>query len=142
MSNDAQFRLPPRQRKGTPCVPGCDTAVAVGFSEIQAKRAASQSVGRLLIQTGRPLEQLTIGDLEALADACRAREAATGQRWRHYRTALVCAHTVLFHLDIVSQPPEPPQHPAADPQITAAYTKFLTGTGRTQIMLSTCVVRV
>ena len=89
----------------------CDTAVAVGFSETQAKRAASQSVGRLLIQTGRPLEQLTIGDLEALADACRAREAATGQRWRHYRTALVCAHTVLFHLDIVPQPPEPPQQP-------------------------------
>ena len=89
----------------------CDTATAVGFSEIQAKRAASQSVGRLLIQTGRPLEQLAIDDLEALADACRAREAATGQGWRHYRTALVCAHTVLFHLDIVPQPPEPLQQP-------------------------------
>ena len=64
-----------------------------------------------MIQTGRPLEQLAIDDLEALADACRAREAATGQGWRHYRTALVCAHTVLFHLDIVPQPPEPLQQP-------------------------------
>ena len=89
----------------------CDTATAVGFSEIQAKRAASQSAGRLLIQTGRPLEQLVTGDLEALADACRARETATGQGWRHYRTALVCAHTVLFHLDIVPRPPGPPQQP-------------------------------
>ncbi|HPQ85892.1 MAG TPA: integrase, partial [Actinomycetota bacterium] len=52
----------------------CDTAVIVGFTEIQAKRAASQSVGRLLIQTGRPLEALTVGDLDELAAACRARE--------------------------------------------------------------------
>jgi len=89
----------------------CDTAVAVGFTELQAERAASQSVGRLLIQTGRPLDQLTIGDLDALADACRAREAATGQGWRHYRSALVCAHTVLFHLDIVDEPPKPAQQP-------------------------------
>ena len=89
----------------------CDAAVAVGFTEIQAKRAASQSVGRLLIQTGRPLEALTIGDLDELAAACLARENATGQGWRHYRSALVCAHTVLFHLDIVDEPPEPAQQP-------------------------------
>lgn len=89
----------------------CDTAVTIGFTEIQARRAASQSAGRLLIQTGRGLDQLTLGDLNELADACRAREAATGQGWRHYRSALVCAHTVLFHLDIVEAPPEPAQQP-------------------------------
>ena len=89
----------------------CDTARAVGFTEIQAKRAASQSIGRLLIQTGRRLDHLTAGDMDALADACRAREAATGQGWRHYRTALVCAHTVLFHLDIVTAPPGPQRDP-------------------------------
>ena len=89
----------------------CDTATAVGFSEIQAKRAASQSVGRLLIQTGRPLDQLTVADLDGLAAACRAREAATGQGWRHYRSALVCAHTVLFHLGVIDEPPEPAQRP-------------------------------
>jgi integrase len=89
----------------------CDTAVAVGFTEIQARRAASQSVGRLLIQTGRRLDQLTISDLDELAATCRAREAATGQGWRHYRSALVCAHTVLFHLGIVDEPPEPAQQP-------------------------------
>ncbi len=89
----------------------CDTAVTLGFSEIQVKRAASQSAGRLLIQTGRPLDQLTVGDLEDLADACRARQAATGQSWRHYRSALVCARTVLFHLDVIYEPPEPAQQP-------------------------------
>ena len=79
----------------------------VGFTPIQAKRAASQSVGRLLIQTGRPLDRLALADLDALADACREREALTGQGWRHYRSAIVCAHQVLFHLDIVETPPVP-----------------------------------
>ena len=111
----------------------CRTAAAVGFSEVQARRAASQSVGRMLIQTGRRLDQLTVGDMEALADACRAREAVTGQGWRHYRSALVCAHTVLFHLDIVARPPEPPQQPESfearlagcHPNLRAAFVAYL-----------------
>lgn len=89
----------------------CDTAVEVGFTEIQAKRAASQSIGRLLIQTGRGLDDLTLADVGALGAACRARAATTGQGWRHYRSALVCAHTVLFHLDIVEEPPAPQKAP-------------------------------
>ena len=111
----------------------CDTAVAVGFGEIAAKRAASQSVGRLLIQTGRPLGRLTVDDLEDLADACRTRQAATGQGWRHYRSALVCARTVLFHLDVIDEPPEPAQQPEsfedrlADcrPQLRPAFVAYL-----------------
>lgn len=111
----------------------CDTAVTLGFSEIQAKRAASQSIGRLLIQTGRPLDQLTVGDLEDLADACRARQAATGQSWRHYRSALVCARTVLFHLDIIDEPPEPAQQPESfegrladcHPKLRPAFVAYL-----------------
>mgnify|MGYP006315004379 CR=1 FL=1 len=55
-----------------------EAAETVGFTAIQAKRAASQSVGRLLIQTGRALDDLGLGDLDALSDTCRAREAATG----------------------------------------------------------------
>lgn len=88
-----------------------EVAESIGFTKIQAKRAASQSVGRLLIQTGRPLDQLEIADLNALADACRRREATTGQGWRHYRSAIVCAHQVLFHLDIIDTPPEPTSQP-------------------------------
>lgn len=111
----------------------CDTAVSVGFTEIQAKRAASQSVGRLLIQTGRDLDALTVADLDALADACRAREASTGKGWHHYKGALVCAHTVLFHLDIVSAAPAPAQQPdtfedrlaAAHPNLRPAFVAYL-----------------
>lgn len=88
-----------------------DTATAVGFTPIQARRAASQSIGRVLLQTGRRLDDITVADLDALAEACRDREAATGQGWHHYRGALVCAHTVLFHLDIITTPPAAAQQP-------------------------------
>lgn len=88
-----------------------EAAESVGFTKVQATRAASQSIGRLLIQTGRPLAQLGVADLDALADACRQREAATGQGWRHYRSAIVCAHQVLFHLDIINTPPTPATQP-------------------------------
>jgi integrase len=82
-----------------------EAAESIGFTPIQSKRAASQSVGRLLIETGRPLDQLDVADLDALAEACRRREATTGKGWHHYRGAIVCAHRVLFHLDIVDAPP-------------------------------------
>lgn len=88
-----------------------DTAEAVGFTPIQAKRAASQSVGRLLIQTGRPLDGLTVEDLDDLAAACRLREETDGQGWRHYRAAIVTAHTVLFHLGVVDEPPPAASQP-------------------------------
>ena len=119
----------------------CTMAIRVGFTEIQARRAASQSVGRLLIQTGRDLDQLTVGDLDALGDACRRRAAATGQGWRHYRSALVCAHTVLFHLDVLDTPPPPAQQRASledrfadcHPRLRPAFVAYLerkTGTCR------------
>ena len=87
------------------------TAETLGFTPIQAKRAASQSVGRLLLQTGRPLDGLTIADLEELADACRMRQKADGQGWGHYRAAIVTAHTVLFHLGVVETPPPAASQP-------------------------------
>ncbi len=80
-------------------------AEAIGFARIHAMRLASQSVGRLLIQTGRPLQQLTVADLSELAEACRCRQATTGQGWGHYRAAINAAHRVLFHLGIVDAPP-------------------------------------
>jgi site-specific recombinase XerD len=86
-------------------------AIEVGFTPTQARRAASQSAGRLLIQTGRPLDQLQIADLDALAAACRQRETDTGQGWRHFDSALVCAQTVLFHLGVVENLPPPARTP-------------------------------
>lgn len=80
-------------------------AEAIGYTPIQALRVASQSVGRLLIQSGRRLEELTLADLDELAVACCRREEATGEGWSHYRAALNAAHRVLFHLGVVEAPP-------------------------------------
>jgi integrase len=83
----------------------CQAAESIGYTPINAWRCASQSIGRLLIQSGRSLDELTVADLEELAAACRNREEETGEGKRHYRSALSCAHRVLFHLGIVETPP-------------------------------------
>ncbi|MDA8062752.1 MAG: tyrosine-type recombinase/integrase [Actinomycetota bacterium] len=114
-------------------------AEAVGFTPIQALRVASQSVARLLIQSGRHLEELSLADFEEFTDACRRREASTGKGWRHYRSALNAAHRVLFHLAVLDTPPPPwelPEpferrvadvHPALRPAFVA-YLERKTGT--------------
>jgi integrase len=83
----------------------CRAAEVIGYTPGQSLRAASQSIGRLLIQTGRQLDQLTVADFDVFADACRQREEATGEGWGHYHSALSCAHRVLFHLEIIDTPP-------------------------------------
>lgn len=124
-----------------------DTAITVGFTPTQARRAASQSVGRLLIQSGRPLDRLEVGDLDALADACRQRHTETGKGWHHYEGALACAHTVLFHLGVVEQPPPPAQQPQAlddrfkgvRPELAVLFVAYLnrkTGTCRPKTVTS------
>ena len=72
-----------------------------------ASGIASQSVARLLIQTGRRLDELTVADLDELAAACRARQDRTGRGWRHYRGAIHAARQVLFHLGVARHPPRP-----------------------------------
>jgi len=108
-------------------------AEAVGFTPIQAFRVASQSVARLLIQSGRPLEELSLADFEELTDAGRRREASTGKGWRHYRSALNAAHRVLFHLAVLDTPPphwqmpEPFERRVADvhPALRPAFVAYL-----------------
>jgi len=83
----------------------CEAAQSIGYTPINAWRSASQSVGRLLIQSGRRLDELTLADFEELTEACRNQEQATGEGKRHYRSALSCARRVLFHLEIIDTPP-------------------------------------
>jgi len=83
----------------------CEAAQSIGYTPINAWRSASQSVGRLLIQSGRHLDELTLADFEELKEACRSQEETTGKGKRHYRSALSCAHRVLFHLEIIETPP-------------------------------------
>ena len=108
-------------------------AEGIGYTPIQTLRVASQSVGRLLIQTGRGLDGLTLADLDDLADACRRRQEATGEGWSHYRAALNAAHRVLFHLGIVDAPPPHWQGPKSfeermaevPPPLRGAFVAYL-----------------
>ena len=78
---------------------------AVGFTPTQMLRIASQSIGRILVQSGKHLGEVTLVDLDDLASACRDRETESGEGWTHYRSALNCAHRVLFHLGVLEDPP-------------------------------------
>ncbi len=87
----------------------CQGAQAIGYTPGMAVRVASQSVGRMLVQTGCHLEELSLADFEELASACA--ERGEGQGWRHYRSALSAAQRVLFHLGIVEELPPAWEHP-------------------------------
>lgn len=86
-------------------------AEAIGYTPIQSLRVASQSVGRLLIQSGRHLDDLTLRDFDELIDACRQRTHSTAKGWTHYRGATSAAQRVLFHLGIVAALPPYGQGP-------------------------------
>jgi integrase len=80
-------------------------AVAVGFSDHMVKRTAERVVVRLLIQTGRTLEMLTVADLDELEAAFRDRAAADGTSGKNDLALRHAAQAVLFHLDIVDVTP-------------------------------------
>ena len=69
---------------------------------------ASQVLVRLLIQTGRPMRQLSNADLDAFQDAVHERERGH-HRLRHYRQALHATRTVLFHLGVLAEPAPVPE---------------------------------
>lgn len=75
-----------------------------GFSERVVSSVASQIIYRLLIGTGRSLEEITSGDFDDLSAACIARQDRTGQGWRHYQDAMPAARQILFHLGILAEP--------------------------------------
>jgi integrase len=79
----------------------------LGFTQRQASAVASQIVARLLVQTGRRLEELTEDDLGDLVAACEERQRRTGAGWKHYRGALHTARQVLFHLGVLAAPAPP-----------------------------------
>ncbi|WP_217898690.1 hypothetical protein [Haloechinothrix alba] len=81
------------------------TAAELGFTERVRLATGSQVPVRLLIQTGRPLEQLTVTDLAEFTAACRDRQTRTGKGHKHYLAAASNAQRVLFHLGIVEQLP-------------------------------------
>jgi integrase len=110
----------------------CHGAQAIGYTPAVAVRVASQSVGRMLIQTGRHLDDLTLADFEELADACAERDSRAGD-WRHYQSALSAAQRVLFHLGVVDKPPPAWEQPKSlrermqgvHPPLRASFVAYL-----------------
>jgi integrase len=80
-------------------------AAAAGFTERVTSGTASQVIARLLIQTGRPLAELTTADFAELAAACQEREQRDGTGWRHYSKAIYAARQVLFHMGVLDSAP-------------------------------------
>lgn len=80
-------------------------AAELGFTERVRFATGSQVPARLLIQTGRRLEQLTVDDLAEFGAACRQRQERTGKGHHHYLAALSNTQRVLFHLGTVDELP-------------------------------------
>jgi integrase len=80
-------------------------AAELGFTERVRFATGSQVPARLLIQTGRRLEQLTVADLAEFSAACHDRQERTGKGHKHYLAAVSNAQRVLFHLGIVEDLP-------------------------------------
>jgi integrase len=74
-------------------------ATELGYSTHFAARLASQVALRMMIQTGRPLGELTDADIAEFTAAITAREQAHGRQLQHYRTAVYATRAVVYHLD-------------------------------------------
>jgi integrase len=98
-----------REIKDSPLGPDLErfmtAAAGLGFTERVRFATGSQVPVRLLIQTGRRLDQLTLADLTEFSAACRNREEQTGKGHKHYLAAVSNAQRVLFHLGIVDELP-------------------------------------
>jgi integrase len=98
-----------REIKDSPLGPDLErfmtAATDLGFTERVRFATGSQVPVRLLIQTGRGLDRLTVADLAEFTAACRDREERTGKGHKHYLAAVSNAQRVLFHLGIVDELP-------------------------------------
>src|SRR3954452_24335858 len=80
-----------REIKDSPLAPDLDrfmaTAAELAVTERVRFATGSQRRGRLLIQTGRRLNLLTIAALDAFTAACHDRHERTGTAHKHYLAA-------------------------------------------------------
>ena len=74
-------------------------ATELGYTPKVAAGLASQVAVRMLIQTGRPLDEIGDPDADEFEAAITEREQVHDHRFKHYRTALRATRAVLYHLD-------------------------------------------
>ena len=81
-----------REIKDSPLAADLDrfmiAAADLGFTERVRFGTGSQVPARLLIQTGRRLQDLTLADLVEFTGACRDRQQRTGKDHKHYLAAV------------------------------------------------------
>ena len=91
----------------------------LGFADTVARGAGSLVAARVLIQTGKPLAELTAEDLDEFEVALGERDERTHRPSAHYRRVLFTTRSTLYHLGILDRPPvlRPPR---AAPDLRAA----------------------
>jgi integrase len=77
----------------------------LGFADTVARGAGSLVAARLLIQTGKPLAELTAQDLDEFEVALGERDERTHRPSAHYRRVLFTTRSTLYHLGILADPP-------------------------------------
>jgi integrase len=75
-----------------------EAARQLGYSARAREGMASQIPVRMLIETGRRLDELSDMDAEAFETAIDEREERNGRSYKHYRIALHATRAVLYHL--------------------------------------------
>lgn len=80
-------------------------AEELGFGVRTTAGSASQVMGRILLQTGKRLDELTDDDLAAFDAAVGEAQHQHGRPLRHYTGSAYMTRTVLYHLGILSEAP-------------------------------------
>ncbi|WP_396277169.1 tyrosine-type recombinase/integrase [Glutamicibacter creatinolyticus] len=81
---------------------------ALGFSERVGRAITTGVVARILLHTGAPLAAVQISDLEEFEAACREREQRTGRSAHPYLRLSDDVRRVLFHAELMPEPPPKP----------------------------------
>jgi site-specific recombinase XerD len=79
-------------------------AQTLGYSVRARTGMASEVTVRVLIQTGRPLAELTGADFDEFGQAITEREARLGRAFKHYHHALYASRAVIYHLGAPAEP--------------------------------------
>jgi site-specific recombinase XerD len=79
-------------------------AEALGYSVRARTGMASEVAVRVLIQTGKPLAELTDADFAEFSTAITEREARLGRALKHYHHAVYASRAVVYHLGAPAEP--------------------------------------
>jgi len=79
-------------------------AEALGYSVRARTGMASEVAVRVLIETGRPLAELTDADFAEFTTAITEREARIGRELKHYHHAVYASRAVVYHLGAPAEP--------------------------------------